>query len=404
MKPTVFIGASSESQGVADAINLLLEHDAYSTVWTEHPFPILDSTLSGLVQALDKYIFSVFVFSADDLTWMRAKERKVVRDNVLFELGLFLGRRGPRNCFAVAPRKVKPDFPSDLFGATLLWYDDERAKTEPTPALKPAVTMIKDALNERARELRIRPGVYAHNVPLEIHTGWETYDDRAEGQMSAEAGEYVSFKGPFEHGWRYPAAADYLSGSPKFFAFRVRSDGNFVIYARVEAGDRQLFLKIDQADRSWGRTKAEDEFKIPMPAIIGLGWQVFILDLAPVERDIAMTLKAIRGLRVRGTWTCRMFGASNLQMISTQTFVGMPSTSLEQNESPVRKSRRRFQNQHKSSSNVRGRIESSSSSTMACVFMCRSERLAVSGQPRRFLLSVLVFLGFSLLARTRCRG
>ncbi|WP_163009938.1 TIR domain-containing protein, partial [Pseudomonas viridiflava] len=49
-----------------------------------------------------------------------------VRDNVLFELGIFIGALGIEKCFIVAPESKRSLFrlPTDLAGVTLSYYND----------------------------------------------------------------------------------------------------------------------------------------------------------------------------------------------------------------------------------------------------------------------------------------
>jgi hypothetical protein len=64
-----------------------------------------------------------------------------VRDNVIFELGLFMGRLGKQRCFFVVPRgKQRLRLPTDLLGVTPADYNDGTANLR--AALGPATTKI----------------------------------------------------------------------------------------------------------------------------------------------------------------------------------------------------------------------------------------------------------------------
>src|SRR5262249_13221601 len=117
MKPTLFVGSSSESLDVAYAAQRNLEDVAEVVVWTQSIFELSKPYLESLVDTLEDAEFGLFVFGADDLTKMRGAEMRTARDNVVFELGLFMGRLGRERTFILLP-KDSPDFhlPTDLLG------------------------------------------------------------------------------------------------------------------------------------------------------------------------------------------------------------------------------------------------------------------------------------------------
>jgi hypothetical protein len=59
--------------------------------------------IQSLADELANSDFGVFVFSPDDRTRLRDKTHSTVRDNVIFELGLFVGRLGIERSFIVVP-------------------------------------------------------------------------------------------------------------------------------------------------------------------------------------------------------------------------------------------------------------------------------------------------------------
>ncbi|MBO0170442.1 nucleotide-binding protein, partial [Vibrio parahaemolyticus] len=85
------------------------------------------NALDDLITKAKSVDFSIFIFSPDDLTIMRSREKYVVRDNVVFELGLFIGSIGKNRCFIVKPRDVELHFPSDLLGITPTDFDANRS-------------------------------------------------------------------------------------------------------------------------------------------------------------------------------------------------------------------------------------------------------------------------------------
>ena len=64
------------------------------------------TTLDSLLAALEHSEFAIFALTADDKTEQRDRFGMTPRDNVIFELGLFLGRLGLGRTFMVRPRGV----------------------------------------------------------------------------------------------------------------------------------------------------------------------------------------------------------------------------------------------------------------------------------------------------------
>lgn len=118
MRSSLFIGSSSEGLEVARALQLELDHDAEVELWSQGLFGLSEGTLASLVAAVDRFDFAVLVLTADDMTVSRGVESPAPRDNVLFELGLFMGGLGVSRTFIVFDRSSPPALPSDLAGVT----------------------------------------------------------------------------------------------------------------------------------------------------------------------------------------------------------------------------------------------------------------------------------------------
>jgi tetratricopeptide (TPR) repeat protein len=118
MKPKIFIGSSTEGLSVAYAVQNNLYHDSEPIVWNQGVFELSDTTIESLIDISNTSDFGIFVFSPDDITKMREKKENTVRDNVIFELGLFIGKVGRKRTFILIPEKAKLHIPSDLLGIT----------------------------------------------------------------------------------------------------------------------------------------------------------------------------------------------------------------------------------------------------------------------------------------------
>lgn len=141
-KPRIFIASSIESMDVADAFNVNLDHQAEVTVW-KNGFQLSQTSIDSLVKISGTFDFAVFIFTPDDITKIRNQEKNTVRDNVLFELGLFTGTLGKERCFIVRPRDVDMHLPTDLLGLTPVDYDGNRSDGNLEAAVNHPSTLIK---------------------------------------------------------------------------------------------------------------------------------------------------------------------------------------------------------------------------------------------------------------------
>jgi hypothetical protein len=117
-RPALFVGSSSEGLRIAEAVQVVLDPVCEVELWTQGIFGLMRGTLESLVMALSRFDFAVLVVTADDLTTSRGTERAAARDNVLFELGLFIGSLSRDRTFMVYDRTNPPALPSDLAGIT----------------------------------------------------------------------------------------------------------------------------------------------------------------------------------------------------------------------------------------------------------------------------------------------
>lgn len=144
-RPNVFIGSSTEGLAIAEAIQLNLDHACETTLWSQGVFGLSEGTLEALVRAASGFDFAVLVLTPDDLVTKREKSGQQPRDNVLFELGLFMGKLGRDRTFIVHERKTSLDLPTDLAGITPATFG-RRADNNMQAALGPVCTQLKTAM------------------------------------------------------------------------------------------------------------------------------------------------------------------------------------------------------------------------------------------------------------------
>lgn len=163
MRPSLFIGSSVEGLAIAYALQSNLEHDVEATVWDQGVFGLTKSSLASLLEAIDTFDFAALVLSADDTATIRATEYSVVRDNIIFELGLFIGALGTKRTFFIIPRGM-PDLhlPSDLAGIAPGTYDSNRKDKNLRAALGP----LSQAMRLSIQAARVRSADNKTNPPV----------------------------------------------------------------------------------------------------------------------------------------------------------------------------------------------------------------------------------------------
>lgn len=141
-KPRIFLASSVEGLDVANAINECLDYDAEIVHWKDG-FSLSSNTIDSLMEKSRTVDFAIFVFTPDDVSTIREQSHIVVRDNVLFELGLFIGSLSKERCFIIKPRGIDLHFPTDLLGLTPADFDGNRSDNDLTQAVNAPCNKVK---------------------------------------------------------------------------------------------------------------------------------------------------------------------------------------------------------------------------------------------------------------------
>ena len=163
MKPKIFIGSTKENLEIAYAIQSVLSDVAYVIPWNQGIFELSNSTLDNLLNALNEFNYAIFVFNPNDISVIRDIQKNTVRDNVIFELGLFLGKLGKERVFYLIPSDIK-DFhlPTDLLGITAGLYDSTNLNLN--AAVSPFCTQVRRKIKETFRPIFLTNGYYGMNI------------------------------------------------------------------------------------------------------------------------------------------------------------------------------------------------------------------------------------------------
>lgn len=146
---SIFVGSSSEGRPEAEVVaELIDEHAACRAIpwWDESVARPGDSFLEALFALLPVVNFAIFVATPDDLLVKREEVLASVRDNVLFEYGLFAGYLGRHH--AVVLQIGNASEPSDLRGITMVRVAELGGvtKKERRSELRSAVSRCLDVL------------------------------------------------------------------------------------------------------------------------------------------------------------------------------------------------------------------------------------------------------------------
>ena len=150
----IFIGSASEGLGVADAVcdALRSNRDFAPTVWDEGTtFKVSMTYIEALEARLAQCDFAILALTPDDQSESRGKMWRTPRDNVIFELGLFMGRLGRERTYIVCDKNQDLKIPTDLLAVSPATYERREGQD-----LKEAIVTACSPLVERMKELGVR--------------------------------------------------------------------------------------------------------------------------------------------------------------------------------------------------------------------------------------------------------
>ena len=245
-RPRLFIGSSAESLEFAYAIQQNLEDHAEATVWKQGVFELTKSAVESLIKALDRSDFAVFVFAPNDTVRLRQREYRAVRDNVVFELGLFMGKLGRQRTFVVTP-KASVDFriPTDLAGITLGTFDPKRKDKNLEAAFGPFCNQVRNQILRRgarvppkarsAKRKNRAPGRQSDLLVIEALYGIRDHQFDVTAPLNAAIvdGKLHIYAGN-------QLAGDPAPGTPKELLVKYRCNGRELTKTVTEGADLDL--------------------------------------------------------------------------------------------------------------------------------------------------------------------
>lgn len=149
----VFIISSVESLEVARIVQNSFAYDNFLPVlWTDGVFRVASYPMQSLIDEVTDSDFAIAIAHGDDTSSIRGKEWPVPRDNVIFELGLFMGHLGKDRAILMEPRDDGVKLPSDMTGITTIPYRYQIGR-DSVAMMAPACNVLREHI------LRLGPNV-----------------------------------------------------------------------------------------------------------------------------------------------------------------------------------------------------------------------------------------------------
>jgi CRP/FNR family cyclic AMP-dependent transcriptional regulator len=149
-KIRVFVISSTEGIEIARSIQNAFAKDPFLvTIWDQGVFKASEYAMESLEKELDDSDFAIAIAHPDDMTESRGKNSPSPRDNVIFELGMFIGRLGLKRTFLVEPKGEEIKLPSDYRGITTLAYRPPANPKDLASVLGPVCNCIREIIKEK---------------------------------------------------------------------------------------------------------------------------------------------------------------------------------------------------------------------------------------------------------------
>ncbi|NOU36245.1 MAG: cyclic nucleotide-binding domain-containing protein [Kiritimatiellaceae bacterium] len=145
--PQLFIGSSREGIAIAKALASRIDPKlAVVSLWSEGVFGASHFPMEDLATRVQCSDFAALVATADDQVTSRGVSTQAPRDNIVFELGLFMGAITRHRTFLITPQGIDVKIPSDLLGINVVKYDPTAAS--PQDAVRTSADEISLAIQK----------------------------------------------------------------------------------------------------------------------------------------------------------------------------------------------------------------------------------------------------------------
>lgn len=231
MKPRVFIGSSSENKEIAEAIQCNISDFSFPVIWDQSITTLSQSTLSNLLDNINGFDFAIFVFGAEDTAVMRDNCFSIVRDNIIFETGLFMGKLGPQRVFFVRPTSENMHLPSDLLGINYGTYDEKHPNTD--AALRPFCIQVKKQIQRLFIPELPKDDLFGPNI------------------LNPEITDFIGNTDPLGNGTRYGLYANTSSSQKVTVRIQKTSESQYSLPWYFDLSNKQGWLEIKNIEKGF---------------------------------------------------------------------------------------------------------------------------------------------------------
>lgn len=145
-QPVLFLGCAAENNAIAEQIQLNLKHaHIVVKIWTNQVFGPSGVPIDDLISQVNSSDFAAFLVMPNDTVISRGAQFVGPRDNVVFELGLFMGRLGRERTYIIKQHGSDLKIPSDLEGMTPVTYLGDPS-ADPATILAPVCTELRQII------------------------------------------------------------------------------------------------------------------------------------------------------------------------------------------------------------------------------------------------------------------
>jgi hypothetical protein len=178
--PKIFIASSSEGLAIVEKVSTALQQklDKKVTIlpWTKE-FDLSKVFIESLEEAALDIDFALLVMTPDDVIKSRNKKNPVPRDNVIFELGLFMGFLGRDRCFLFHEGRPDLKLPTDLLGIMSAIYKSPKNEESIESVIEKPCSQISERIVQLGSRRKLSPEKLAvqetiYSFSNEIQGAW----------------------------------------------------------------------------------------------------------------------------------------------------------------------------------------------------------------------------------------